>query len=513
MPNQSGTGGDLQLPAAPGLLVRHGDVRHAVLPAVHASTCTPDSDTNIVDGSNPAAADYIGKHSGTAFMEMQFYPPGWAPFQDLGGISCSRHAVVRGPEHRQPVRERQHRPGSTTTTCQDAIGGIEYVNFAFITKNGTPQAPPDPLHATVATFTPNPDAGSVHELGRPARRRHARHPGRLPGRDPRSDHRPVGLDDGERRERLRAGEVRADRRRPAAKSPPTPSTRCTRPRASTRACPWAAHTLQRRLLRRDRPLRVLQRSRTQSGELHQPPGPGRRPGSTATTSSASTPADSTARPDRRLHRHRQRLRRPVRTSRTGREQARTAVRIRSYHPTSITFTSPLFNGNQNYDRVALRDRPAADRSGRLRRHLQPLDRSGLRRTRRRARTSTRSTRPATHANRVERAIASGSSAGRTSAGTTNTFGGNFDRGVRTAAVQLLSGAQPGDASAGEQLPERPRQQSLPGVIEARSGRGGAPFGALPHYEGTTTRRAFDQFRRQGLSGVQANPTTTAETFT
>ena len=38
------------------------------------STCTPDSDSNIVD---PAVSP---NHPGTAFMEMQFYPPGWAPW-------------------------------------------------------------------------------------------------------------------------------------------------------------------------------------------------------------------------------------------------------------------------------------------------------------------------------------------------------------------------------------------------------------------------------------------------
>src|SRR5579859_733208 len=48
------------------------------------STCTPDSDKNIVD---PALSP---NHSGTAFMEMQFYPPGWVPFQLPGGISCDK---------------------------------------------------------------------------------------------------------------------------------------------------------------------------------------------------------------------------------------------------------------------------------------------------------------------------------------------------------------------------------------------------------------------------------------
>jgi hypothetical protein len=39
--------------------------------------CTPDSDSNIFDSQDPAAPDYIGNHPGTAFMEVQFYPPGW----------------------------------------------------------------------------------------------------------------------------------------------------------------------------------------------------------------------------------------------------------------------------------------------------------------------------------------------------------------------------------------------------------------------------------------------------
>jgi hypothetical protein len=51
--------------------------------------CTPNSDSNIFDGADPAQPDYIGRHPGTAFLELQFYPPGWAPFED-GGISWAR---------------------------------------------------------------------------------------------------------------------------------------------------------------------------------------------------------------------------------------------------------------------------------------------------------------------------------------------------------------------------------------------------------------------------------------
>ena len=50
------------------------------------STCTPDSDTNIVD---PAVSP---NHPGTAFMELQFYPPGWVPWPTwavaVGASTC-----------------------------------------------------------------------------------------------------------------------------------------------------------------------------------------------------------------------------------------------------------------------------------------------------------------------------------------------------------------------------------------------------------------------------------------
>ena len=51
------------------------------------STCPPDSDRNILD---PAVSP---KHVGEAYMEMQFYPPGWIPWPTwqvaVGASSCS----------------------------------------------------------------------------------------------------------------------------------------------------------------------------------------------------------------------------------------------------------------------------------------------------------------------------------------------------------------------------------------------------------------------------------------
>ncbi|GAC1377839.1 MAG: hypothetical protein NVSMB33_00340 [Ktedonobacteraceae bacterium] len=110
------------------------------------STCTPDSDANIVD---PAISP---RHPGTAFMEMQFYPPGWIPWP--AGNSCSATqwcaALNIDSLSENPVTGQLN-----NSACLNTVG-IEPVNFAFITKSGKPHAPANPVDSTLATFTPNP---------------------------------------------------------------------------------------------------------------------------------------------------------------------------------------------------------------------------------------------------------------------------------------------------------------------------------------------------------------------
>src|SRR5215470_7563342 len=116
------------------------------------STCTPDSDSNIVD---PATSP---NHPGTAFLELQFYPPGWVPWptwQVAVGASacdptkwCAAMNIFSLAE--DPVAGTVLNP-----TCA-AKTGLEYVNYAFVTKNGRPTATPNPVQSTTATFTPDP---------------------------------------------------------------------------------------------------------------------------------------------------------------------------------------------------------------------------------------------------------------------------------------------------------------------------------------------------------------------
>jgi hypothetical protein len=114
--------------------------------------CAADSDANIFNSSDPTSPSYIGLHPGTAFMEMQFYPPGWAPWP--AGNSC-KATLWCAALNIDSLSENMNTGGALNPTCA-AITGLEYVNFAFITKNGVSQAPASPVNSTLATFTPNP---------------------------------------------------------------------------------------------------------------------------------------------------------------------------------------------------------------------------------------------------------------------------------------------------------------------------------------------------------------------
>jgi hypothetical protein len=110
------------------------------------STCTPDSDTNITA---------LERHAGTAFMELQFYPPGWV--KQFNGPSCDATSWCAALN----IDSLAEDPISGTNLnlgCQSKIlGGVEYINYAYLTHSGKPQGPPDPLNFDpVESGTPDP---------------------------------------------------------------------------------------------------------------------------------------------------------------------------------------------------------------------------------------------------------------------------------------------------------------------------------------------------------------------
>jgi hypothetical protein len=106
-------------------------------------TCTPDSDRNNLVGSNPNAPDYIGKHPGNAFLELQFYGPGYVP--QFEGFGCSAHQYCAA----MTIDSRtlnQNTGVENTKACNNYIlGGPEPINWAYITRSGKSQAPANPL--------------------------------------------------------------------------------------------------------------------------------------------------------------------------------------------------------------------------------------------------------------------------------------------------------------------------------------------------------------------------------
>jgi hypothetical protein len=163
-PTQEGTGAtwNFQLHPAFWLGMAMCDTQSA--PEYQHDSCTPDSDTNIFDSANPNAPDYIGHHPGTAFMEMQFYPPGWAPWE--AGVSCDSAKWCAA----LTIDSLSISYVDNTVQNHDCLNhaGPEPVSFAFITLDGKPQASPDPTTDFTPPFaatTPDPNKDLFMDSG------------------------------------------------------------------------------------------------------------------------------------------------------------------------------------------------------------------------------------------------------------------------------------------------------------------------------------------------------------
>ncbi|HEY1593852.1 MAG TPA: hypothetical protein VGF74_00540 [Thermoleophilaceae bacterium] len=118
--------------------------------------CTPDSDANNLVGTNPKAKDYIGKHPGNAFMELQFYGPGYVPQFEGFGCTATQYCAAMTIDS---FNENQNTGVDNNADCSNYIlGGPEPINWAYITKNGQSQAPANPLFT--GTFD-NPNLSAV----------------------------------------------------------------------------------------------------------------------------------------------------------------------------------------------------------------------------------------------------------------------------------------------------------------------------------------------------------------
>src|SRR5215469_8592009 len=90
-------------------------------------SCQPRSDANAPRGSFPGG--------GAAFVELQFYPPGFAPFADNTSCDnthwCSALTI-----------DSLECQGTGNRACSPNC--VEPVNFAWVQTNGVPTGPPSP---------------------------------------------------------------------------------------------------------------------------------------------------------------------------------------------------------------------------------------------------------------------------------------------------------------------------------------------------------------------------------
>jgi hypothetical protein len=141
LPKQDGSGGTFNFQLHPAFWFGMALCDNQSGPEFTHVPCAPNSDTNIFDGGNPANADYIGRHPGTAFLEVQFYPPGYVT-QPVGFSCdatkwCAAVAIFS-------LNLDQNNNIANNPDCLSKVG-IEPANYAFITKNGVATDPAGPM--------------------------------------------------------------------------------------------------------------------------------------------------------------------------------------------------------------------------------------------------------------------------------------------------------------------------------------------------------------------------------
>lgn len=119
--------------------------------------CNPDTDFNDFSSLDPNSSRYIGKHPGNAYMELQFYGPGYVPQFEGFGCAAKQYCAAMTIDS---LTQNTFTGAGNNADCDNYIlGGIEPINWAYVTKSGKSQAPANPLFT--GTFD-NPDLSAVN---------------------------------------------------------------------------------------------------------------------------------------------------------------------------------------------------------------------------------------------------------------------------------------------------------------------------------------------------------------
>jgi hypothetical protein len=109
------------------------------------TSCKPESDRNAPRQGFPGAPHHGYPGGGSSFLEVQFYPPGEAPFFD--NISCDNTHWCASLH----INDAE----CTLNFAHCNVNCEEPTNFGWIQRDGVPTGPAGPQVATIATVTPN----------------------------------------------------------------------------------------------------------------------------------------------------------------------------------------------------------------------------------------------------------------------------------------------------------------------------------------------------------------------
>ena len=172
----------LGLPAAGDVLARHDDVRHASRRRSSPTRARRTATRTRGPSPNPKSPNYIGKHPGNAFMEVQFYSPGYVPQFDGFGCSATQYCATLTidslsdqPQHRRSAEQRL--PHNHFLVGRSRSTGRTSPRAASRRRRRTRWRCRDDPNADGPQ--PRPDQGPADEPRRHDPGAHARHAGRV----------------------------------------------------------------------------------------------------------------------------------------------------------------------------------------------------------------------------------------------------------------------------------------------------------------------------------------------
>lgn len=159
LPRQDGSGGTFSFQLRPAFWVGMDvcDNQSAPNPAYSGSPyprtdCKAHSNDNIFASDNPSSSRYLGRAPGGAFLELQFYPPGWTKWPVGNSCDATRWCSALNIDS---FSQNQNTGQFNNNDCLNSVGP-EPVNLAFLTKNGVATDPANPLQNT-GTISPSRD--------------------------------------------------------------------------------------------------------------------------------------------------------------------------------------------------------------------------------------------------------------------------------------------------------------------------------------------------------------------